>query len=343
MAQNSRFWNGIAVGDAVESPYDAPTEFGKVLSAMIGAESMADKGTALLGVGNELEPTIVGATVEIDTGQGWVAGSWYENTVAVATAIPNPAAATRIYRIVLRKDWAAQTVRITSIASAEGDPAPAITQTFGTTWDVPLVKVTITFPTNVITIVDERPTPFLAATTAMDHYHTGAPGDGPQLDGWDALSNISATAGNDKVLGTDATGQSQVEDPGSGKDIVNYQTVEDVGHADTQYDASVIGLSGWTLAAQKVVTTTKICNFIVIGSCQVYGPGSGNVVSLLQMDAVLGEERSIGLLVVGTLTIHMFFADVAAGAHTFSFMLYPSVASMYTTKNRISVIALPAL
>jgi hypothetical protein len=137
-----------------------------------------------------------------------------------------------------------------------------------------------------------------------------------------------------------------VEDPDSGKDIMNYQTMEDFADADTNYNANVVGLADWTLLVQKVVTTTKVCNILVIGTAQAYGgnPG-GNVVTLLQMDATLGEERDHACVngVSNTVTVHMFFADVAAGAHTFNFMMYPRQTTMYAKASRISIIPIPAL
>jgi len=69
--------------------------------------------------------------------------------------IPSPTVSTRIDRIVLRKSWVAQTVRITRIEGIEGGGAPALTQTDGTTWDIPLYQVSITTGGN-ITLTDER-------------------------------------------------------------------------------------------------------------------------------------------------------------------------------------------
>jgi len=345
MAENSRFWNGVTIGDATESPYDAPTEFGKVLGSIIGAEGLSNKGSVLQAIGNELKPTIVGATVVIAAGEAWVCRGWYENTAAVAVAIPVPVAATRIDRIVLRKDWTAQTIRITKIAGVEGGAAPAITQNVGVVWDLPLARVSTT-TAGVMTLTDERPTPYLAMVMAMNHYHTGAAGDGPRLTGWNALADISATGGANKVLGTDADGRSQVEDPDSGKDIVNYQTIEDFADADTNYNAAVVGLDDWTLAVQKTITITRTCNILVIGTVYCYGgnPG-GTVYVLIQMDATLGEERPNALIngTSQTVTIHMFFADVPAGTHTFNLMVAPTQVTMYASKGRISILAVPAL
>ena len=345
MSENSRFWDGVAVGDAIEAPYDAPTEFGKVLGSIIGAESLSDRGSVLKDIGGELEPSVVGATIQIEDGEAWVCGSWYENTAAQQFTIDTPVGATRVDRIVLRKDWTAQEVRLYQIEGTEGMGIPALTQIFGVTWDVPLAQASITTGGD-ITLTDDRPTPFLAALMVMEHYHTGIGDDAPQITGWDALADISSAGGADKVLGTDADGRAQVADPEAGTDIVNYETIEDLANADTGYAAGPVGLSGWTVVVQKVVTTLHECNILVIGTAHAYGgtPG-GSITSLLQMDAVLGEERRDNCIngLTTTITIHHFFADVAAGAHTFNLMFYPSVTAMYAAYGRISIIAIPVL
>lgn len=91
-----------------------------------------------------------------------VYGGWYDSDANISVAIPTPAGATRVDRIVLRKDWAGQTIRLTRIAGVEGAGAPALgagtppyTQSAGVTWDVPLYQVSITTG-GVITTVDDR-------------------------------------------------------------------------------------------------------------------------------------------------------------------------------------------
>lgn len=156
MTQRSRFWNGTSVGDATEAAYDAPTEFAQVLMALAGASALTHKSGIWRGVGIELIPSSPSAnTVRTPLGAAQVYGSWYENDANVDTNIPTPASSTRIDLIVLRKDWAAQTIRITRIAGAEGGGAPALVQTIGTTWDMPVAQVSITTGA-VITITDQR-------------------------------------------------------------------------------------------------------------------------------------------------------------------------------------------
>jgi len=93
--------------------------------------------------------------VAVNTGRALVYGTWYESDASVNVVVATPAGATRIDRIVLRKSWASQTVRITRIAGAEGGGAPAVTQTAGTTWDLPLYRASITVG-GVITLTDDR-------------------------------------------------------------------------------------------------------------------------------------------------------------------------------------------
>jgi len=150
MAEISLPWAGIVTGDCGPFSDDQWSDTWRKLFTV-------DRTTqgVLLGYGNELEVTGVASPVAVNTGAGLVDGKFYENTASLNVVIPTPVGATRIDRIVLRKDFAGQTVRITRIAGAEGGAAPAITQTDGTTWDISLAQVSITVP-GVITVTDER-------------------------------------------------------------------------------------------------------------------------------------------------------------------------------------------
>lgn len=156
MTQRSRLWDGSTVGDATEAPYNAPTEFAAVLMSISGAGGVATHLSGIFrGELNELAATSGVNIVNVNTGRAIVWGTWYENDVSVGVAIPTPAGATRIDRIVARKDWLAQTVRLVRIAGAEGGATPAMTQVVGTTWDMPVVTVSITTG-GVITLTDTR-------------------------------------------------------------------------------------------------------------------------------------------------------------------------------------------
>ena len=155
MTEKSRPWDGTATGDATEAPYDAPTEFAEILMAIAQAAKLSNKGGVFKEVDNALAVSGTSSPVAVNTGQAMVWGTWYKNDASVNVAIPTPAGSTRIDRIVLRKSWSSQTVRITRIAGTEGGAAPAMTQVAGTTWDVPLATVSITTG-GVITVTDAR-------------------------------------------------------------------------------------------------------------------------------------------------------------------------------------------
>lgn len=170
MTERSRFWGGTATGDATVAPYDAETEFAQVLMSIAEANEIPiDRSIVFLDELNKLVVTGAASPLAVGTGRALVYGNWYENDASVSIAIPTPAVSTRIDRIVLRKSWAAQTVRITRIAGTEGAGVPAITQIAGTTWDMPIAQVSITTGA-VITITDERD--FLNRVRGVRAYHS---------------------------------------------------------------------------------------------------------------------------------------------------------------------------
>lgn len=157
MAESSMFWEGTTIGDATVAPYDSHTEFAQVMRAVSVTNSMPNLGCVFYGVLNALAPTVAGAVspVNIDSGEALCHGTFYRNTASIAFAIPN-SAASRYDRIVLRKDWAAQTVRLTRIAGIEGGGAPPLVQIVGTTWDIPIVTVRIQIAALTITTDDRE-------------------------------------------------------------------------------------------------------------------------------------------------------------------------------------------
>lgn len=160
MTERSRFWDGSTTGDATEAPYDAATEFGRVMRATsFGSEITVNKGGVLMdatGFNDYNVTTPLANTARVQSGLGLNQGTWHESDANVDFNIPTPSVSTRVDRIVLRKSWAAQTVRLTRIAGTEGAGVPALTQSFGVTWDVPLWQVSIVITTGTITYTDER-------------------------------------------------------------------------------------------------------------------------------------------------------------------------------------------
>lgn len=152
MTERSYYWGGTTVGDASLAPYDND-EFTDIWRKLFLHDRTA-QGVIKSNL-NELAVSGAGSPVTVATGAAVVDGNFYENDGNPTVAIPTPAASTRIDRIVLRKDFSAQTVRITRIAGVEGAGAPSLTQSDGVTWDIPLYQVSITTG-GAITLTDER-------------------------------------------------------------------------------------------------------------------------------------------------------------------------------------------
>lgn len=156
MTETSYPWAGESTGDA--GPY-SDDQWSDAWAALFTRDRTAEgilRPSTTSGL-NDLEVTGVASPVAVASGLAIVDGKFYKNSASENVAIPTPSANPRIDRIVLRKAWTAQTVRITRIEGSESatPSAPAITQTDGSTWDIPLAQVYITTG-GVITVTDER-------------------------------------------------------------------------------------------------------------------------------------------------------------------------------------------
>jgi hypothetical protein len=156
VAETSYLWTTNGTGDGDAGGY---TQADTSLMMQIIAACCAHEGVAP-GFWDELECTGGGAnTVNVATGGALVDGKPYPNNAPVAVNVPSAVGAgnTRIDRIVLRANWAAQTVRITRLAGvdAASPVAPTITQTSGTTYDIMLCRVLVD-TSGAVTVTDER-------------------------------------------------------------------------------------------------------------------------------------------------------------------------------------------
>jgi hypothetical protein len=160
LSERSVFWTTGTTGDGTNAISEAyTTEWHRsILTPRSGATNAPNTSQGVLrSVLNELAATGTASPVSVAAGGAVVAGYYYLNDAALNVTIPTPAANTRIDRIVLRASHGTtRTVRITRIAGTEGTGTPpALTQTAGTTWDIPLYQVSITTG-GVITLTDER-------------------------------------------------------------------------------------------------------------------------------------------------------------------------------------------
>lgn len=153
MTELSTFWETTSgTGDSNTSGYSQTLMFA-LLNAMTART--ANLGGVCPDYLNELAVTGTSSPVSVDTGAAFVQGIPYSNSASKTVAISTPASQTRVDYIVLRADYTAETVRITRIAGTEGAGAPSLTQSAGTTWDIPLATASITTG-GVITVTDAR-------------------------------------------------------------------------------------------------------------------------------------------------------------------------------------------
>jgi hypothetical protein len=156
MAETSFWWTTDGTGDGKIGGYTRVDHslWTAILAACCGKEGVAP------GYGNALAAAANGAnTVTVSTGGALVDGKPYNNSAPVNVNIPSASGAgnTRIDRVVLRADWAAQTVRITRIAGVDAatPSPPAITQDSGNVYDIPICQVLVN-TAGAVTVTDER-------------------------------------------------------------------------------------------------------------------------------------------------------------------------------------------
>ena len=152
MAENSWHWGGTAVGDA--GTYDNDTDWSDIMRKLMASWRASEGIVARYANGLEVTNP-AGQTIRVATGMAIVDGKFYESDANEDTLLVAPGAGTDYYSMVLRKAFAAQTVRQTLVGPINGGPAPAPTQTDGVTWDLPLAEVRIT-NVGVVTVLDER-------------------------------------------------------------------------------------------------------------------------------------------------------------------------------------------
>jgi len=169
MTQISAPWDGTTVGHASLAPYDAATEWANIQLGLMGLFSANSNygGVLLNTTGNRLGVSSGGTSpILVEPGYAFCAGQYYNNTDTVDFAIATPAAGERRDRVVLRKSWnvgsvlvgerqTVQLVVITGTPAAAPSTTPALVQTWGVRWDIPLATIRINAAGN-ITITDNR-------------------------------------------------------------------------------------------------------------------------------------------------------------------------------------------
>lgn len=155
MTERSFIWDSGGGGDA--SPHsEANTAL--LFGALVGDRLISANKGVIRGVLNGLVPSSPGAgQVRIASGAAISDGHPYISDANVDFTPTTPSVGTTGHRIVLRASWSAQTVRLTDISSADGTATiPAMTQTPGTTYDIPICSFTKSTAGVIASLADNR-------------------------------------------------------------------------------------------------------------------------------------------------------------------------------------------
>lgn len=154
MTEKSYYWDGTTVGDASLAPYDED-----VISENWDKLFQLDRTvqSVIAGYESELEVSNPsGQTIRVANGAALVDGKFYETDAAVDFAGATPGGGdTNYYRVVLRKSWSGQTVRLVLLSNLAGAGYPTVTQTDQTTWEVGIARVLIN-DAGTVTVTDDR-------------------------------------------------------------------------------------------------------------------------------------------------------------------------------------------
>lgn len=154
-APDSGLWTTNATGDGATGGY-TQAQWHEIFRYLFGALQSATNGILDLSSGTDLIVTGTASPVSVAAGAAVVYGTIFWDGSATSVAISTPVVGTKGFRIVLRASWAAETVRVTLVESADGVAAiPALVQTPGTTYDLSLATGTITTG-GVIALTDTR-------------------------------------------------------------------------------------------------------------------------------------------------------------------------------------------
>lgn len=144
MTERSIPWAGKVLGDAGAYDFD---EWWQIWMDLFGGFDSFQPNLSGMIPGQEptLASTVAATPLLIGPMRAFVQGAWYESTAQESITVATPAGSTRPDLLVLRKSQPDQTVRLTLIGGVEGAAQPPDpVQSDGSTWDMPVAKVSIT-------------------------------------------------------------------------------------------------------------------------------------------------------------------------------------------------------
>ena len=252
MAETSRFWTTDDTGDGPLAGYTM-ADFYDFVRALLISDQEASQGV-LRSVLNELAVSGASSPVSVASGAAIVYGFFYRNTAALDLTVTTPVVGTTGGRVNLTVDWTAQTVRSVVQLNTDGTAGiPALVQTIGSAWSIPLATFTITMA-GTITLTDARSfcqfANYLTAT-AFDAV-TGLSVIGRSVSTTGASGEITADSDGEVLLRNGSTLEfGQVASAGLGTNIVS--------------DAKLRQSAGLSVIGRSANTTGNVAD-IVAGS-----------------------------------------------------------------------------
>jgi hypothetical protein len=203
MTEKSYYWDGTVTGDATYSPYsedEHSDNWRKLFQIDRTIQSV------LAGYESELEVTNPsGQTIRVAKGAALVDGKFYETDATVDFAGATPGGGNdNYYRVVLRKSWAAQTVRLALLSNLAGADYPAVTQTDGTTWEVSVARVLIN-DAGTVAIIDDRVYSKSPLARPIDRRQGGSTTDWSSEGSTDYTPSLATVQVGTRVSSTGAT------------------------------------------------------------------------------------------------------------------------------------------
>jgi len=153
MTERSLFWDGSVLGDS--GPYTQLHLHDYFYRSIMNGTG--DRGP-IRGWRDELEVTGVTSPISVAAGGAIVYGMPFDMDTANSISVSTPSSGLSRYdRIVIRRDWATQTVRLARVSgtAAIAPSVPALTQTALVIWEIPLATILID-STGTISVTDTR-------------------------------------------------------------------------------------------------------------------------------------------------------------------------------------------
>lgn len=248
MTEKSLFWVTNDTGDGPAAGYTAADFYNFMRRLLIpGKETVQG---VLRGVRNELVVSGSSSPVSVAPGAAIVYGLFYENSSALNLAVGIPVIGVTGGRVNLKADWSAQTVRAVIQLNSDGVAGiPALVQTAGAEWSIPLATFTIN-PAGQIALSDARQFCQFASYLSADLID--------DLAGLSVIGRAASTQGAAAAITAGSDGQALRRSGGA----LGFGQISTAGIADGAVTGNKIanGAVGGDQIANGAISTAKIAD-----------------------------------------------------------------------------------